>query len=78
MRKILIQDSQTRLFLRADDLWTGDCAQARNFSTSLSAVAHCCHLGVSRAQVVVKFDMAGACDVVVPIEHESSAACEEC
>jgi hypothetical protein len=77
MRKILIQNRATRWFLGNDNEWTPDLVRARNFETSLHAVAHCLQKTIPDAQIVMKFDAPGARDMVVPVPAGDAAQPEE-
>lgn len=68
MRKILIQNRDTRWFLGNDNEWTPDWVEARNFESSLNAIAHCLQKTIPAAQIVLKFDTPGARDVIVPVQ----------
>jgi len=67
MRQVLVQKSSTQLFLRDGNEWTAEAAEARNFGTSLNALAHCLQHGIRDAQVVIRFGSSGTPDVIVPV-----------
>ncbi|HTD66090.1 MAG TPA: hypothetical protein VK846_06110 [Candidatus Limnocylindria bacterium] len=76
-RLVIVQDSDTKLFLRADGRWTPDAAAAQDFHESLSAVTFCLQRGLERAHILMKFNVPGASDVVIPISPRSPAPSEE-
>jgi hypothetical protein len=73
MRQIYIQHPQTRMFLREMDDWTPHSDKARDFKTSLNAVAFCLQHQMPDAQIVVRFDQPGMEDVVVPVQISRKA-----
>jgi hypothetical protein len=65
------------LFLGAGDAWTPSHAEARNFDTSLSALAHCLQNQLLKMQIVVRFNRLGSPDVIVPVETENRPQTED-
>jgi hypothetical protein len=70
-RHIFIQDCQTKMFLGADNQWTLDPEQARDFGTTLNAVAHALTHRLAGAQMLVRFGETTARDVEVPLSCDS-------
>ena len=52
--KILLQHLGSGLFFKGLDTWVQDEAEARNFSTALSAIEFCEQQGISSAQIIVR------------------------
>jgi hypothetical protein len=73
MRKIFVQHCESKLFLRDGEGWTPQADEARDFETSLNALAFCLQSRMNHAQIVVRFDTPGSQDVVVPIQSEDSS-----
>jgi hypothetical protein len=76
MRQIFVQNRDTKLFLGAGDAWIGNHTDARNFETSLNALAHCLQNRLLKAQIVVRFNRADAPDIIVPVEAENYSRTE--
>ena len=70
MRQILVQNRDTKLFLGTGNVWTPNHNEARNFETSLNALAHCLQNQLADTQIVVRFNRAGSPDVIVPVEAD--------
>ena len=68
MRRVFIQHPQTRMFLRDAQHWTPDADDARDFTTSLNALAFCLQKQMADAQIILRFDQPGMEDVVVPVQ----------
>jgi hypothetical protein len=73
MRKIFVQHCESKLFLRDGEGWTAQPDDARNFETSLNALAFCLQSRMNHAQIVVRFDTPGSQDVIVPIQSEDNS-----
>jgi hypothetical protein len=69
VQNVFIQHEQTQKFLDQNDEWTPDAGQARNFPTSLNAIAHCMANHLRHARLVVRIE--GAQDIVLPIKEEN-------
>jgi hypothetical protein len=67
MRKVFIQHSQTKMFLHDGDRWTPETGDARDFTTSLNALAFCLQKQMPDAQIILRFEQPGMEDVVVPV-----------
>jgi hypothetical protein len=67
-KRVVIQDCQTKQFLRDGELWTNSLDEATPFSNSGQAALHCLRLKLNGVQVVLTFG-AKKYDVVLPI-HE--------
>ena len=72
MRQILVQNPETKLFFCHPAGWSSDVANARDFHTTLNAIAFCLQHEMPNAQVVVRFNHGGMSDLVVPIPSERS------
>jgi aminoglycoside phosphotransferase (APT) family kinase protein len=68
MRQVFVKNARTNLLLRGDSDWTWDTKQARDFQTSLKALAHCLRFNIPEAEVLVKFSNPGRKDSVVPVQ----------
>lgn len=73
MGRILVQDRRTKLLLRDFDEWTADISAARDFKTSLNALAFCLQHDLVTAQILVRFEDADHNDIVVPLTPEEPA-----
>ena len=69
-RHVALQDCQTKMFLNHYDFWTSEVEQARNFHTTVDAVAHALNRHINAAQVVVRFDAPELQNVVVPVSWQ--------
>jgi hypothetical protein len=57
--KILLQHTGSGLFFKGLDTWVPDEAEARVFSTALSAIEFCEQNGISGAQIILRPGKAG-------------------
>jgi hypothetical protein len=53
--KVLLQDAETFRFLRADDVWTPNADEARDFHQVVRAVDYALGHGMGDVRVVIKF-----------------------
>lgn len=67
MRKIFVQDPGTKLFYRDAGKWTPEPTAARDFKTSLNALAFCLQHDMAGAQIIVRFNHPFTEDIVVPV-----------
>ena len=68
-----MQHCESKLFLRDGEGWTAQSDEARDFQTSLNALAFCLQGRMSNAQIVVRFDTPGSQDVIVPVQSEDGS-----
>ena len=73
-REVFIQDCETKMFLTPDERWTADVEQARDFETTLNAVAHTLAHRLDKAQAIVRFQRDELRDVVVPLSCEQGSS----
>jgi hypothetical protein len=76
MRKIFVQHCDSKLFLRDAEGWTAQVDEARDFETSLNALAYCLQNRLRHAQIVVRFEGPGSQDVIVPLQSEDGSVSE--
>ena len=72
-REVFVQNRETQLLLRDSKTWTPEKSEARNFRTTIDAIAFCCLSEVKNAHVLVTFNFPNVPDVVVPLEQPSGA-----
>lgn len=70
MRHVFIQDSASKLLFRTVDEWTADPKSARDFKTSLNAVAFCLQNDLTSAHIVIRFEGPDVREVVIPVQRE--------
>ena len=70
MRQVFVKNLRTSLFLTATGDWAADPRLARDFGTSLNALAHCLRTGLPDVIVLIRFNKEGIEDVCVPVEHD--------
>lgn len=73
-RVVLIQDCDSKKFLTADNNWSEQAERARDFETTLNAVAHTLAHRLRGAQAIVRFEGEAAPDVVVPLSCEQASS----
>jgi hypothetical protein len=64
--KVLLQNIETKLFLKGPNSWTADVEKARDFPNSLNALNHCNANGLKNVQVLLKFKQERY-DVALPV-----------
>lgn len=74
MRQVLVQNPETSLFLCNRAGWSADAAAARDFHTTLNAIAFCLQHQLADANVVVRFNYGSMNDLVVPVASERPSA----
>lgn len=57
--------------LRDGDAWTTEPQEARNFPTSLNALAHCLQNQIKDTQIVIRFSNPDVSEIVIPIQPDN-------
>ena len=73
-RQIFIQDCHTKMLLGNDNRWTSETERARNFGTTLHAVAHALAERLAGVQMLIRFDADRSRDVEVPLSCDMPAS----
>jgi hypothetical protein len=74
--KILVQNCLNHRYLKSLQEWTADASEAKNFSTSESALAFCTRHKLPAVHIVLKFDP-DRYDITVPITKECEQTGEQ-
>ena len=77
MKKILVQNQDTKCFLAEQGGWTKQADGARHFPTSLNAIVHCLQKNLDRVQVIIRVTGSSSGDIVVPIEEERTRTAQD-
>ena len=70
-RRVFVQDRRTHAFLNGEHGWTSDAENARDFQTSLTALAYCLQNGLLDTQIVIRFPNPNTADVIVPVQSDA-------
>ncbi len=74
--RILLQQIESGLYLKARDQWVADPAEATDFLSSTRAIAFCAAHRISGVQLVLKFEREH-CEIVLPMrrsQHQRATA----
>lgn len=52
--RVLVKDCDARRFLKEEDRWTENPAEAMDFPSSFAAVTFCIHHHIQKAEVILK------------------------
>jgi hypothetical protein len=67
--KVLVQNCQTREWLREPEEWTANIKLAKTFPTSVEALRYCQEHRISKTQIVLRFGDERF-DVKIPVSDE--------
>ena len=76
MRQIFIRNCDNKLLLTNENAWTDEGAKAKDFGTSLNALAFCLQHDLAHTEILVKFNLPGVRDVTVPVDGRQTASVE--